>query len=112
MNKIVFFAFVGEVLCFNHVLLNALDMKERGMEVKIVMEGQAVKLIKELDEGNSLVYKQAREANLFDSICRACSAKLGVLEYNEKCGIPLSGEMKGHPPMAPYIEAGYKIITL
>lgn len=112
MDKVVFFAFVGEALCFNHVLINALDMLEQGIDVKIVMEGQAVKLIKEFDESNSLVYKQAREANLIVAICRACSSKLGVLEYNEKSEIPLIGDMKGHPPMALYIKAGYQVITI
>ena len=29
MDKVVFFAFVGEALCFNHVLINALDMYEQ-----------------------------------------------------------------------------------
>ncbi|NLM25509.1 MAG: cytoplasmic protein [Firmicutes bacterium] len=112
MDKVVFFAFVGEALCFNHVLINALDMYEQGIEVKIVLEGQSVKLLQEFDESSSLVYKQVREANLIVAICKACSAKLGVLEYNEKSGIPLVGDMKVHPPMAPYIKAGYKIITI
>lgn len=112
MKKIVFFAFNGEKMCFMHLLLNAVDMHKKGMKVKIVMEGKAVKLIKELEESNNKMYKKARELNLFDSICKACSAQMGVLEYNEKTGIPMSGELNGHPPMYPYINEGYEIITL
>ncbi|MEY8304443.1 cytoplasmic protein [Anaerosalibacter bizertensis] len=112
MKKVAFFAFNGEQMCFMHLLLNAVDMHEKGMEVKIVMEGKAVKLIKELEESNNKMYKKAKELNLFDSVCKACSAKMGVLEYNENCGIPLNGDLNGHPPMYPYISEGYEIITL
>ncbi|MCF6461165.1 hypothetical protein [Clostridium sp. Cult3] len=112
MKKVAFFAFQGEQMCFMHILLNAIDMHEKGMEVKIIMEGAATKLIKELEESENKVYKKAKELNLFDSICKACSAKMGVLEYNEKCGIPIKGELNGHPAMYPFIEEGYEIITL
>ena len=37
MEKLAFFAFNGDFICFAHVLLNAIDMKENGHEVKIVM---------------------------------------------------------------------------
>lgn len=112
LKKIAFFAFKGERMCFMHVLLNAIDMHEKGMKVKIVMEGEAVKLIRELDSSGSNVYKKARELDLFDSICKACSAKMGVLTYNEKSGIPINGELNGHPSMTKFIEEGYEIITL
>lgn len=112
MKKIAFFAFRGEQMCFMHILLNALDMHEKGMDVKIIMEGEAVKLIRELDSSGSKVYKKARELNLFDCICKACSAKMGVLTYNEKSGIPINGELSGHPSMTKFIEDGYEIITL
>ena len=87
-------------------------MHERGMEVKIIMEGEAVKLIRELDSSGNNVYKKARGLNLFDSVCKACSAKMGVLTYNERSGIPISGELSGHSSMTKYIENGYEIITL
>lgn len=49
---------------------------------------------------------------MFDSICKACSAKMGVLEYNENCGIALKGNLQGHLAMYDYIKEGYEIITL
>ncbi len=48
MKKMAFFAFNGESMCFVHVLLNALDMKARGYDVRVVIEGAATKLIPEL----------------------------------------------------------------
>ena len=44
MKKIAIFAFEGNPICFVHVLLNAIDLHERGEEVKIVLEGEAIKL--------------------------------------------------------------------
>ena len=38
-KKVALFAFNGELMCFIHVLLNALDMNKKGYEVKIVIEG-------------------------------------------------------------------------
>lgn len=108
--KTVFFAFKDEEMCFVHLLLNALDLKEKGYESGIVMEGKAVLLVKALEENP--LFRKAREKGLILSICRACSAKLGVLEYNEACGIPLEGEMSGHVPMEPFLREGYQLIAL
>ena len=44
MKKVALVVFNGEFMCFVHVLLNALDMKERGYDVKIVIEGAATKV--------------------------------------------------------------------
>lgn len=112
MKKIAFFAFKGEEMCFMHLLLNALDLHDKGVETKIIMEGEAVKLIKQLEESNNKNYMKAKELNIFASICKACSAKMGVLEYNETVGIPINGDLQGHPPMYDYINEGYEIITL
>lgn len=112
MDKIAIFAFKGELMCFVHVLLNALDMSSKDMDVKIIMEGEAVKLVKELQESNNSLYLKAKELGLFDCICKACSAKMGVLEYNQNSGIPMSDEISGHPAMSGYIKKGYQIITL
>ena len=45
MRKTALFVFNGDPMCFIHVLLNALDMHEKGYEVKTVIEGAATKLI-------------------------------------------------------------------
>ncbi len=112
MSKFVIFAFNGNDMCFVHVLLNALDMNSKGLETKIVIEGEAVKLVKEMEESGNPLYKKAKEKGLIDCICKACSAKMGVLEYNSTTGIPLGDDMNGHPSMEAYIAKGYKVVTL
>jgi len=114
MNKVVLVAFNGELVCFAHVLLNALDMKEKGFEVKIVIEGTACKLVPELEKEENpfkALYKKAKELNLFDGACKACSGQMKVLEQVEKAGLTLLGEMKGHPSLGSYVLNGFTVIT-
>ncbi|MBI5559094.1 MAG: DsrE family protein [Deltaproteobacteria bacterium] len=113
-EKIVLFAFRGEPLCFIHVLLNALDLHDRGLEGKIVIEGDAVKLVPLMSkEGHFLepLYRQAKEKGLIVAACKACSAKLNVTEAVLEEGLPLVGHIAGHPAMGKFIEQGYRIIT-
>ncbi len=115
MKKVVIFAFQGNPTCFVHVLKNAWDMNEKGMEVEVVIEGEAVKIIKEVEETDhklNALYLKVKEKGLITAICKNCSAAMGVLEFNSTVGIPVVGSMSGHPPMAPYIEKGYHVITI
>jgi len=43
-EKFALFAFNGDPMCFIHVILNALDLNQRGHEVKVIVEGSATKL--------------------------------------------------------------------
>jgi hypothetical protein len=96
------------------VLLNALDMHERGEEVAIVFEGASVKLIPELGKETNpfrSLYAQVREKELVAGACKACSSKLGVLEAVQAEGLTLLDEMRGHPSMAGWMDRGYTVIT-
>ena len=114
MKKVALFAFNGDFMCFIHVLLNALDMKEKEYEVKIVIEGSATKLIPELaNEGNpmSALYEKAKNLHLFEGACKTCSSKMGTREAAQREGLTLLDDMSGHPGMAQYMERGYEVMT-
>ena len=114
-KKIAIFAFNGEPMCFAHALLNVMDMKERGYDVKLVIEGSATKLARKfMDSGNPFarLYEMVKEAGLVDCVCHACAQKMGSLVSVQDQGLPLCDEMHGHPSMARYREMGYEIITL
>ena len=114
MKKITFFVFNGDPMCFIHVLLNALDMNDRGYEVKIVIEGSATKLVPELaKEDNPMhrLYEKTKGLDLIDGVCKACSNKMGTLEAVKAQGLRLLDDMTGHPSMARYREEGFEIIT-
>lgn len=114
MKKFVLFVFNGDPMCFIHVLLNALDMKSKGHEAKIIIEGSSVKLIPELVKPENPLHglwKKCLDADLVEGVCKACSGKLGTLEAAKKQGLSLLDPMSGHPGMASYRDRGYEIIT-
>jgi hypothetical protein len=114
VNTYALFAFTGETMCFIHVLLNGLDLKARGQEVKIIIEGEACRLVPELGEAGHpfhQLYTKAREAGLIAGVCQACAQKMGGLESARAQGLAILADMSGHAGMAPYILEGYRIIT-
>lgn len=112
MNKILFYAMNGEKMCFQHVLLNALDLAAEGCQVKIIFEGSSVKLPSQLDaEGNKL-YQKALNADLIAGICLACSRALGVYEANAALGLPLLDDMSGHAGMRKYVAEGWQVVSM
>jgi hypothetical protein len=113
-QKIALVAFNGEPMCFVHVLLNAIEMQERGYDVKVIIEGSATKTAVTLDDPSAqfhTLYREVKEKGLIDCVCKACAAKMGALPGIEAQGLPLCSELKGHPNLARYIDAGYTIIT-
>lgn len=114
MKKVALFAFNGEFMCFIHVLLNALDMKERGYEVKIVIEGSATKLVPELaNKENPMfgLWEKVGSLGLLEGACKACSNKMGVLDKIKALKLALLDDISGHPSMAKYMENGFDVIT-
>ena len=113
-GRFALFAFNGDPMCFVHVILNALDLRERGNEVKVIVEGSATKLAAEFENENNpfySLYQKLKESELIDCFCKACSNKMGSLEKVEALGFETCAEMMGHPRMSKYIELGYSIIT-
>lgn len=113
-QKKVLFAFRGDPMCFIHVLLNGIDLYERGMGGLIVFEGEAVALVSEIAKPGHLLstlYQKAKKLGILHAACRACSAKLKVDREIEKEGIPFMGDISGHPSMGSFIEKGYQVIT-
>ena len=113
-KKIALVAFNGEMMCFAHVLLNALDMADKGFDVKVIIEGKATGLLNTfLDEKApfSALFRKVLDKGLIDCACRACSAQMKALDAAQTLGVELAGEMEGHPSLASYRFAGFEIIT-
>jgi hypothetical protein len=114
MRKMALFVFNGDPMCFIHVLLNALDMKEKTYEVKVIIEGAATKLVTELVKSDNplhTLWEKAKSSGLVDGVCKACSNKMGALEAAKKQNLTALDEMTGHPSMARYREQGFEIVS-
>ena len=114
MKKFALFVFNGDPMCFIHVLLNAMDMKKEGNDVRIIMEGASVKLLPELFKSQhplNQLWEKVLEQQLVEGACRACASKLGTLKDAEIHNIKLIDGMAGHPSMFDFMEKGFEIIT-
>ena len=112
MEKILFYGMTGEKMCFQHILLNALDLSSSGKEVKIIFEGASVKLISQFEEENNPLYKKAKDAKIIAGFCLACSKVMGVYEQNVSSGLTMLDDMSGHAGMESYLNEGYKVISM
>lgn len=114
MKKVALFVFNGDPMCFIHVLLNALDMKEKGINGRIVIEGAATKLLPELEKGGNPLnglWKKVNAAGLVDGVCKACAKKMGTLDNAVSQGLALIDDMSGHPSMSAYMNKGFEVIS-
>jgi hypothetical protein len=115
MKKIAMFAFSGEPACFAHVMLNAIEIHEKGHDVKVVIEGDSTKLLSLLRNETKLyadVYRRFKSHNLIDCVCKACATRNSVVPAIIEQGLRLVDDGSGHPSMNRYLEAGYEIVTL
>jgi hypothetical protein len=114
-DKVAIFAFEGEMMCFVHALMYAEEMKEKGHDVKLIIEGSATKLIKELADPEApfgKLFQNVKTLGLVDCVCQACSKKMGGYDSAVEQGFTICAEMKGHPSLLRYIQDGYKVVTL
>ena len=113
-DNVLLLAFQGELMCFAHVLLHAQDLNEKGLNVKVIIEGAATKLIPELEKPYTPfheLYLKVKNAGLFECVCKACAAKMGTLEAAKAHNFTINGEVLGHPGLSEYLQQGYQIIT-
>lgn len=114
MKRAALFVFNGDPMCFIHVLLNALDMKAKGYDCRIIVEGAATKLLPELDRENHPLHglwSKTLAAGLVHGVCKACAQKMGTLDTARQKDLSLLDDMNGHPAMAGFRDEGYEIIT-
>lgn len=114
MKKAALFAFRGDMACFIHVMLNAIDLNEKGYEVKVVFEGESVTLVEKLADAKSAMhglFEKTRSLGLVAGVCKACATNLGALDAARRENLPLLDDMHGHPSMGRYLDEGYQVIT-
>ncbi len=112
MKKVLFYGMTGEKMCFQHILLNALDLHSSEEEVKIIFEGASVKLVALFEEENNPLYRRAKEAGIIAGVCLACSKVLGVYDQNLKSGLTMLDDMSSHAGMKRYVNDGYEVISM
>jgi hypothetical protein len=112
MKKAALFTFKDDPMCFIHVLLNALDMKQRGYETTVILEGAATRLatvIPKTDHPLHGLWEKVRNTCVLGA-CEACSRKMEVFEDVKNQGLTIFNEMNGHPAIGRFMDEGFEIL--
>ncbi|ENN96197.1 hypothetical protein J422_03583 [Methanocaldococcus villosus KIN24-T80] len=92
-----------------HILLFAGEMKEKGDDVKIILEGEAVQWAKLLLENDKLKNHFEKVKDCF-IVCEACAAMFNVKD-EIKDHFKLENDLYGHISLKKYMDEGYRIIS-
>ena len=98
-----------------HAFVFARDIEARGGEAKIILEGAAPELLLALPDPKHKMhgmYTKVKDAGLIAGVCKACAVQAGAVEAAQAEGFPLIDDAFGHVSLAPFIEQGFRIVTL
>ena len=112
MRKQLFVLFNYNKGIFTHILLNVLDLAEKGYEVGIIFESEACKYIQEFENKNYEKFEQIKEKKLIFAVCEVCAKSMNALESAKRQGLPINGELSGHPPLRSWIKLDYEIMLI
>jgi hypothetical protein len=112
MRKQLFVLFNYNKGIFTHILLNVLDLAEKGYEVGIIFESEACKFILEFEEKKYEKYELLKGKNLVFAVCEVCAKSMNALESAQRQGLPINGELFGHPPLRKWIKLDYDVMLI
>ena len=116
-EKVAIFLFTGpDAPCrVMHAFIFARDIRAKGSEASIVLEGEAPGWLLALPNPEHKLhgmYEKVKSEGLIVAVCRACATQAGAVEETEKEGFPLVGDAFGHVSLLRYLTDGYRIVTL
>jgi len=115
MKKVALFTYNSDPVAFAHALLNAIEMRAKGWDAKVIVEGETVKFVSILRseiKPFADVWRRARDTGAVACVCRTCAHKAGIEPAAIEQDLPLCAEANGHPSMATYMEQGYEIVVV
>ncbi len=115
MKKLLFYVLENpdETMKIYHLFLNIKDLRTRGYDVKVILEGDATKIpLKMSDSSHALndLYKQIKPSVV--AVCKGCAIATGSLEAAEKEGLPIIGDLENHVSVVKYLDDGFELIVV
>lgn len=114
MKKTVLFALNSELVVFAHVMLNAMEMKTRGWQVAVVIDGDATKhigLLRNETKPYADAWRKLRSSGVELCACKSCAARNTVEPACIEQNIKLCSDLTGHPGIAAYLEQGAEVLV-
>ncbi|MFC1679826.1 hypothetical protein ACFL2T_06410 [Elusimicrobiota bacterium] len=120
MRRFLFLLFTDDSCRRNHAFAYAVDLKKRGHEVRIIIEGISTRSFKELADKESRFTRLFEEAKSLDLIYGACKTAAtgcggdkagGVMDAVKAEGVALLDDLDGHAGISSLIEEGYQVLV-
>ena len=117
-RKLLFIVFAEDACRQNHALLYATDLKSKGHDVKLILEGAATRSVSRTgDTLLSSLLSEAKEKGILAGACRKASGgcKPGdpnVLELASAQSVPLLDDLQGHAGIADFVAQGYELVVI
>jgi hypothetical protein len=121
-RKLLFLLFSDDACRQNHALMYGIDLYQKGHEVKILIEGQATRVLNEITDPDSHTGELLRQAHKIGIVAGTCArASSGcssndparnVAEIARAHGIDLLSDMDGHAGIESFVHDGYEIVAL
>ncbi len=112
MRKQLFVLFNYNKGIFTHILLNVLDLAEKGYQVGVIFESEACKFITDFEDKGYDKFEQLKEKNLVYAVCEVCAKSMKALESAQRQGLPINGNLSGHPPLRNWIKLDYDVMLI
>ncbi len=120
-RKLLFVVFTDEPCRLNHAFLYAIDLKKRGHEIQMVMEGPSTKHLTKLKEADSRftqLFREAKSLGLIHGVCAQASSgcasddpKRNMTDIVTKERVPLLSDLHGHAGIASLVGQGYEVVV-
>jgi len=121
-RKFLFLLFSDDSCRQNHALMYALDLHNKGFEVRLILEGPATKLLADFARPDSRAGELLRQAHRAGIVAGACARASGgcasgdptrkVTDVAHTHGIALLADLDGHAGIEPFVREGYEVIAL
>jgi len=120
-RKLLFLLFSDDGCRQAHALMYALELREKGHDVKLLLEGLATRMVSELGAEGSrtgALLRQVRDAGILAGACERASSGCAsddparkVADVARAHGVKLLSDLDGHPSIEPFVRQGYEIVT-
>ena len=117
-RKFLFLVFTDEPCKQKHAFLYAVDLHKKGYDVKLVVEGLATAIFRELACSSpiSRLFEEAKACGIIAGACMTASNGCGsdrasVVDLVTEQNVALLQDMEGHAGIESFIRDGYEVLV-
>lgn len=120
-RKLLFLVFTDEACRQNHALLYATDLRSKGHDVKVILEGAATGSFRLLDDKESMfsrLFARAKDMGIIAGACKRASGGCAtgredrnVADIVEREGVQMLSDLEGHAGIEAFVRDGYEVIV-